>query len=133
MATRTHVAALLVDDVLIELALYVETRDPRHVERARRMAGVFGSTVPETIARMLAPYEAVDVPSVAGDARAVGRVRREQITAAVEHELDRKRRGCPGAVQHAEHAYRRVGEQFGMGPGSVKHVIASNVGRDDGS
>lgn len=120
---RAQAAALLRDDVLIELAWYVETRDARHVERARRMAGVFGEVVPEPIAGMLAPYVDVRIPKVGGDARAADRVRREQVIAAVEHERARQRRGGSNAGKHAKDAYALVAVQFDTTADSVKHVV----------
>ena len=122
-AVRTQVAALLRDDVLTELAWYVETRDARHVERARRMAGVFGDVVPHPIAGMLAPYADVRMPKMGGDARAADRVRREQIVAAFEHERARQRRGCPNTGKHAKDAHASVALLFGTTADAVKHVL----------
>lgn len=120
---REQVAALLADDVLIELAHFIETRDTGHVIRARRMVAVFGSEPPALLSRMLEPYRTVVIAPEKRDTRAAHRLRREWLVTAVEQELARKARGCPGAVPHAKAAYARVGARFGTSAGSVKHAV----------
>lgn len=120
---RQQVAALVTDDVLIELAYFAETGDAGHIARARRIVDIFGDKPPPVLARLIEPYQKVYVRADKGEARASDRVRRELLVGAVDHELDRKRRGCPGAVSSAKAAYERVGATWGLGAGSVKQAV----------
>lgn len=120
---RDQLAALLADDVLIELAHFAETGDSGHLARARRIVAIFGPETPALLARLLLPYVALHVPPGKGEGRADQRVRRAWLTAAVDHELERKRRGLRGAVPHAKAACERVGAAFGIPAVTVRQTV----------